>query len=164
MEQPRLILVRGQCACGKRYRIRNARPGITVMCPNCRRPIPITESDLRAAAADAQLIPLQAETVEPLEVIPLDCGELTLAPEGSRPGLTGERLHSHEEAMLAEAQGTRAFSTTFEQIRPAPAPRARVVIEFEPGQRTFLRNLLAGFFRTLCLPFRHFRARLSRKP
>jgi hypothetical protein len=146
VEQPQLILVRGQCACGRRYRIRNARAGITVMCPNCRRPIPITESDLRAAAADARLIPVQAETVEPLEVIPLDCGELTLAPEGSRPGLTGERLHSHEEAALAAAQGSRTFSSTYEQINPAAAEGTRVLIEFEHGQRAFVYDLLASFY------------------
>jgi len=163
VEQPQLILVRGQCACGKRYRIRNARPGITVMCPNCRRPIPITESDLRVAAADARLIPLQAEDIEPLEAIPLDCGELMLAPEGSRPGLTGERMHSHEEAMLAEAQGIRAFSSTFERIRPAAASGARVIIEFEPARRSFLYNALADFFRTLSRPF-HRRTRRARKP
>jgi hypothetical protein len=159
VEQPQVILVRGRCACGRRYRIRNAQAGITVMCPACRRPIPITESDLRAAASDARLIPLQTETVEPLEAIPLDCGELMLAPEGSRPGLTGERMHSHEEAMLAEAQGARTFSSTFEQITPTPAPGARVIIEFEPARRSFLYNALAGFFRTLGRPFRR-RARL----
>jgi hypothetical protein len=153
VEQPQAILVRGRCACGRRYRIRNAQAGITVMCPNCRRAIPITESDLRAAAADARLIPLQVEEVEPLEAIPLDCGELTLAPEGSRPGLTGERLHSHDEAMLAAAQGIRAFGTPFEQIRPARAPRARVVVEFEPGRRSLLRSLAADLWGGLRLLF-----------
>jgi hypothetical protein len=133
------------------------------MCPNCRRPIPITESDLRAAAADARLIPVQPEGVEPLEAIPLDCGELMLAPEGSRPGLTGEKLFSHEEAVLAAAQGTRAFSTAFEQIRPAPAPRARVVIEFEPGRRSLLYNLPASFLRGFRLFLRRLRARFPRK-
>jgi hypothetical protein len=146
VEQSQLILVRGQCACGKRYRIRNARAGITVMCPNCRRPISITESDLRAAAADARLIPVQTENVEPLEAIPLDCGELMLAPQGSRPGLTGEKVHSHEEATLAAAQGARTFGSTFEQINPAPALGARVLIEFEPGRRAFLYDLLASFY------------------
>ena len=43
MEQPQPILVRGRCSCGKRYRIRNARAGITVMCPNCRRLISADE-------------------------------------------------------------------------------------------------------------------------
>lgn len=146
MEQPQLILVRGRCACGKRYRIRNARAGITVMCPNCRRPIPITESDLRAAAADARLIPVQCESVEPLEVIPLDCGELTLAPEGSRPGLTGERVHSHEEAALAAAHRGPTFSVTHEQINPASPPKASVLIELESGRRTFFYDMLASFY------------------
>ncbi len=146
MEQPQLILVHGQCACGKRYRIRNARAGITVMCPNCRRPIPITGSDLRAATADARLIPVQAEGVEPLEAIPLDCGELRLAGEGSYPGLTGQKVHSHEEAALAAAHGGLAFSATFEEINPAPTLGARILIEFEPGRRAFLYDLLASFY------------------
>jgi hypothetical protein len=147
VEQPQVILVRGRCACGRRYRIRNAQAGITVMCPACRRPIPITESDLRAAASDARLIPLQAENVEPLEAIPLDCGELMLAPEGSRPGLTGETMHSHEEAVLAAAsRGTLALTSTFDDVHPAPAVGARVLIEFEPGQRAFVHDLLASFY------------------
>ncbi len=129
MEQPQPILVRGRCVCGKRYRIRNAQPGITVMCPNCRRLIPITEADLRAAFADARLIPLQSDTVELLDAIPVDCGELTLAPEGSRPGLTGDKMLSHEEAMLASA-----------------TIGARVLIEFEPGRRAFVHDLLASLY------------------
>lgn len=117
------------------------------MCPHCRRPIPITESDLRAAAADARLIPLQTETPELLEVVPIDCGELTLAPEGSRPGLTGEQLLSHEEALLASARrGQLAFSETFEGLRPTVAGEARVLIEFEPGGRAFVHDLLASLY------------------
>ena len=145
MEQPQPILVRGRCSCGKRYRIRNARAGITVMCPNCRRPIPITESDLRAAGADARLIPVQTEAVVPLEAIPIDCGALVLAPEGSRPGPTGHKMHSHEEAALAAASAGRLFGSTFEQINPASTGGARVLIEFEPGRRAFFHDLFVSY-------------------
>jgi hypothetical protein len=148
MDQPPPILVRGRCACGKRYRIRNARPGITVMCPNCRRPIPITDADLRAALADARLIPVQSETVDLQEVIPVDHGELTLAPEGSRPGLTGEKALAHEEVMLASAVRRRfALSPTDEQGPPPVGDSGpRVLVEFEPVQRGFVHDLFASFY------------------
>jgi len=148
VDQPQPILVRGRCACGKRYRIRNAQPGITVLCPNCGRPIPITEADLRAAMADARLIPIQSETVELQEVIPIDFGELTLAPEGSRPGLTGKKALDHEEAMLARAMGESVMlGETDAEIRPpAPGVDARAVIEFELGGQAFLHDLLASFY------------------
>ncbi|MFQ5805932.1 MAG: hypothetical protein ACE5I3_05730 [Phycisphaerae bacterium] len=147
MDQPQPILVRGRCACGKRYRIRNAQPGITVMCPNCRRAIPITDADLRAALADARLIPVQSETAEPLEVIPVDVGELTLAPEGSRPGLTGEKAFEHEEVMLARAvRGSLTLGETYDELNPPPAAGPCVLIEFEPGREAFVHDLFASFY------------------
>ncbi len=146
MDQPGPILVRGRCACGRRYRIRNAQAGITVLCPNCRRPIPITDADLRAAMADARLIPIQAEAVELLEAILIDRGELRLASEGSRPGLTGKKTLDHEEAMLASAmRGSLTLGETYDEIRPTgPGASVRVLIELEPGQRGFVYDLLAS--------------------
>jgi hypothetical protein len=148
VEQPQPILVRGRCACGRRYRIRNARPGIVVTCPNCHRPITITEADLRAAMVDARLIPVQAESTEPVEAIPIDFGELTLAPEGSRPGLTGKKALDHEEAMLARAvRGNLTYGETFAEVSPAAsAEGVRVLVEFEPGRRAFVYDLLASFY------------------
>lgn len=148
MEQPQPILVRGRCACGKRYRIRNARAGVTVTCPNCQRPITVTDADLRAAFVDARLIPLQPETTQPLEAIPLDHGELSLAPEGSRPGLTGRRALGHEEAMLAAAtHGRLTMGETYADMQPpAPPSDVRVLIELEPGRRAFVHDLLASLY------------------
>jgi len=148
VDEPQPILVRGRCACGKRYRIRNAQPGITVTCPNCGRPIPITGADLRAALAHTRLAPIQTETAELLEVIPIDFGELTLAPEGSRLGLTGKKALDHEEAMLASAmQGSLTLRETYAEISPpAPEASARVLIELEPRRRAFVYDLLASFY------------------
>jgi hypothetical protein len=148
MDQPEPILVRGRCACGRRYRIRHAQAGITVLCPNCRRPIPITDADLRAALADARLVPLQTEVVELLEAIPIDHGELRLAPEGSRPGLTGQKVLAHEEAMLASAmRGSLTLGDTYADVNPAaPGTGARVQIELEPGRQAFMYDLLTSFY------------------
>lgn len=118
------------------------------MCPNCRRPIPITDADLRTAAADARMIPMQTEATESLEVIPIDYGELRLAPEGSRPGLTGKKALLHEEAMLASAmRGSLTLGGTFADINPpAVDGNAPVLIEFEPGGRAFVHDVLASFY------------------
>lgn len=118
------------------------------MCPNCRRPIPITDADLRAAEADARMIPVQTEAVEALEVIPIDYGELTLAPEGSKPGLTGRQVLSHEEALLASAvYGRSTLGATYEDMHPRPTRGgAGVLIELEPGKGAFAYDLLASFY------------------
>jgi len=145
MDQSQAVFVRGRCVCGRRYRIRGARAGITVMCPICRRPIPITDADIRAALADARLIPVQVEDPRLLEALPLDYGELRLAPEGSRPGLTGHAVPSHEEALLARAAWGKGLAV-HEGPHPVPAVAApAVVIELETGGRTFVYDLLLSF-------------------
>ena len=148
MERPQNIIVRGRCECGKRYRIRNAQAGVTVLCPNCGRLIPITGADLQIAAANERIIPLKAETVEPLEAIPIECGQLSLAPEGSRPGLTGNQRFSHVDAILNRAlQGNRSFGATYDDRIPVPSRnQSPVLVEFEPGVRGFLYDLLASFY------------------
>ncbi|RMF82381.1 MAG: hypothetical protein D6744_06085 [Planctomycetota bacterium] len=103
------LLVRGTCACGQRYRIRNAAMGLTVRCPKCGRAITITDADLRAAWAQARLQPVQPENVEAREAIPLDYGELRVAPRGSKPGLTGDEAYDHQEALMMRAM--RGWST-----------------------------------------------------
>lgn len=103
---------------------------------------------MRAAAADARLLPIQSESSEPLEVIPVDYGELRLAPKGSRPGLTGKTELTHEEAMLASAaRGSLAISGTYADIHtPTPGSDTGIFIEFEPGRRAFVQDLLASFY------------------
>ena len=140
-EEP--IVVRGRCACGRRFRIRNARNDSVVLCPNCRRVIRLTETDLQAAAADEHLIPLQSETDELLEVMPVDHGALHMAPEGSRPGLTGAQILSHEEAALAYSARGIKLSEPYERTL---AGRASVWSSYEPEQRPFFLDLLASFY------------------
>lgn len=147
MEQPQPILVRGRCACGKRYRIRNAQPGVTVVCPVCRRPIPITEADLRAAFNETRLIPVQTETVELLEAIPVDHGELSLAAEGSRPGLTGELAYAHEDAALYTAmRGNPLAGRSTLELPGRAVQRFFARIEPEPVERRYWHDLLASFY------------------
>lgn len=143
----RPVLVRGRCKCGRRYCIRNARAGVTVACPNCGRPIPITGADLLTADADARLIPVQGEAVEPLEVIPIDHGRLNLAAAGSQPGFTGKTALNHEEAMLASAQrGALGFNLSYDDMHPgAETDGAAVLIELEPIRREFVHDLFASF-------------------
>ena len=117
------------------------------MCPHCRRPILITDADVRAAEADERILPVQTEAIELLEAIPLDFGALRLAPEGSRPGLTGRQALDHEEAMLANViRGRATIGATYEDLNPVAAGGAAVFIEFEPGKRAFVHDLLASFY------------------
>ena len=144
MTQAEPIYVRGRCACGKRYRIRNARVGSVVLCPNCQRVIHLTDADLQSAGLEEHLIPLQAETAELLEAVPVNHGALRMAPEGSPPGLTGARVLSHEEAVLAySARGNLKFTDPYEQ---ASRHRPSIWTEFEPAPRPFLLDLLASFY------------------
>lgn len=145
-QQTRQIQVRGRCKCGRRYCVHHAQAGVTVACPNCRRLIPITEADICAAEAETRLLPVQADTAEPREAIPVDHGRLKLAPEGSRPGLTDKTALYHEEAMLANAQrGARLINRTFDEIYPPP-PAVGAIIELEPVQREFVHDLFASFY------------------
>ena len=150
MDQESPSVVRGRCACGRRYRIRNARPGVTVACPNCRRSIPVTLTDLRQADSDENFIPIHVESEALLEAVPVTQGALRLAPKGSRPGLTGARVLSHEEAVLANLQTRNpSLIRTYESLNPSTDGRPLVWAEFEPGSRAFLHDLLASFY--MCL-------------
>jgi len=146
MDQSSPILVRGRCACGRRYRIRNARAGVMVRCPNCQRAITLTEADLRAAAAGARLMPLQAEEVEPPEAILVDQPVLRLAPPGSRPGLTGRKAPDHDEALLARAVRGRPPGTQYDEQAAEAAGPGAVLVELESPGWAFLHDLLASFY------------------
>jgi len=147
VNQNQPAVVRGRCACGKRYRIRNARPDITVVCPNCRRSIPVTLTDFRLANADVSLVPFQNESELMLEAIPVDHGALRMALEGGRPGLTGVEVLGHEEAALARARrGNLAVNLTYENLRPTSVGAPLVWAEFEPGPRAFVHDLVASFY------------------
>jgi hypothetical protein len=116
-EQP---IIRGTCACGQRYRIRNAQPGVIVACPSCARGIYVLEADLRAAAADDRLMPLQIETDEAPEAVLLDVGDIRVADAGSRPGLTGTVAYRHDDERLMSALSRPAMG-----LLEPPASRRR---------------------------------------
>lgn len=135
------IVVRGRCACGRRFRVRHAQAGLVVRCPNCDRPITLTEADLRAAAAAEPLLPLQPEQAEAVEAVLLDEARLRPAAQGARPGLTGRTLGVHEEALLAEALNPGLRSTSgWAGALPTAASDAT-----SPA-RGFLTDLLASFY------------------
>ncbi len=137
-------IVRGRCACGKRYRIRHAQRDLIVTCPHCGRTILVTQADLKAAAGDIS-IPLQPEQAEPAEAVLLDEVELRPAAHGSAPGLTGRQVHTHEAAQLADAlaQGRHFKYATGRRSPGAP--------EVPPGPRgsvntsAFVLDLLLSF-------------------
>ncbi len=95
-------IVRGRCRCGQRYRIRHARAGRVVHCPKCGRPIIIREEDITAAGSGLPLAPDQPES-PPLEAVPLDGGDLKLAPSDALPGLSGKRVFPTDDVAAASA-------------------------------------------------------------
>ena len=147
MAEQEETIVRGRCACGRRFRIRNAQAGLTVTCPNCQRPITLTRADLVAAAADQPLIPLQPEHAEPLDAILVDDAELRPAAAGSRPGLTGQQMHAHDEALLARALnvGLRPSMTSTTPAADRPTDDAKKAATPESRPRTFLADLVGSF-------------------
>lgn len=109
-------VMRGRCACGRRFRVLNPRPGLVVNCPACARPITITDSDLRGHGMETPFIPLQTDTEQPREALLVDHGELQLAAAGSVLGLTGRVVENHEEALLVHA--LRGWNLREEQRGP----------------------------------------------
>lgn len=135
-------VVRGRCACGRRYRIRNAVAGVHVQCPACGRTIAITHADLRASDDVLALAPLQDETGEMPEVILVSQGELQLAPGGSRPGLNGRLFHDSPESQVAQALTGRLAGLT-----PAPTEGGAALrsADDRPEHRRFAEDIVATF-------------------
>jgi hypothetical protein len=144
MGEPPDVIVRGRCECGRRYRVRNARAGATVPCPQCGRPIKITAADLRAAS-DAELQPIELDVPGAAEAIPVDDDTLRPAAPGSRPGLTGRQIWVHDEALAADALFGGALSRVG-QVRDAEAGRTPRVVAARPipNTRALVRELLAA--------------------
>lgn len=138
------IYVRGRCACGKRYRVKNAAAGVTVLCPNCQRPITIADADMRAAQIHERFLPIQDDSTEIREALLIDHGELNLAPEGSRPGLTGEVGYDNDEALLMRAM--RGVSMPFETDDNAGGWTWGALVDREPGRRPFIADVFASFY------------------
>lgn len=135
------IVVRGQCACGRRYRIRNARPGVTVACPQCGRAIHVKPEDLKVAVNPHAVFALQLDAVEPREAIPLEYGELVVAKAGARPGPTGRTLAQHDEALLNRAMHGWVYAST----PPGALPPAQPLDAPVPVP-ALARDLLASFY------------------
>ncbi len=149
------IVVRGLCACGKRYRIRHARPDASLPCPHCGAPVRVTAAAFQAAGGIiVEEIPepehASGQAAGPAEIpwaILIDRGELVVAPAGSQPGLTGIRVHESEESKLYEAmRGTARLQASYDLDA-----RRSVGIEawFTVGprvERTLLGDLVASFY------------------
>ena len=146
MSESTEIIVRGRCACGKRYRIRNAVAGTIVACPHCGRTISIDNADLRIAAEGERLIPLQPEQSDMQEAILVDAGQLLNAAKGSRIGLTGRSEVSHDEAALAVAQqgGARLGSAGAATADPG----ARIHFSDPAPAKSFVHDLVRSFYFT----------------
>jgi hypothetical protein len=117
---------------------------MVVTCPACGRAIPITEADIRAALAGESLIPVQEKDPGMKEAILIDPGELRLASDGSRPGLTGGSAPHHAEAALLSGLHERALAglDAGSTAPPSDEPRAR-----DPSRpRGFLADLVASFY------------------
>ncbi|MFO0839241.1 MAG: hypothetical protein U1D55_12050 [Phycisphaerae bacterium] len=145
---PTAPVIHGRCACGCRFRIRNAAPGIAVSCPRCSRAISITDADLRAAFMNEPVALLQGDSAGAPMAELVDYGELRLAEKDARPGLTGRTEESHEEAMLMRALagglslGLPSGSGTSRSIATSaglPPARARTFVE-----DVFLSFVFAG--------------------
>ncbi len=136
-------IVHGRCGCGARFRIRNAVAGVTVACPRCQRPITVTHADLRAAFFGTSLAPLQGDSGEAPEAKLVDVGELRIAIEGARPGLTGKVADWHDDALLLRALSGGYAGTLPSESMARPGAVAHSKLDLQ--QRSFLYDVLLSF-------------------
>jgi hypothetical protein len=147
MGEAQIIFVRGRCACGQSYRIRNARPGVVVTCPACRRSITVTQADIRIALAGERLVPVQERDAGIKEAILIDAGDLRLAGDGSRPGLTGQTAPQHEEAaLLSGMRQSPLAALTGGAVPGRPLEGATAGDERPARLRGFAADLIASFY------------------
>lgn len=112
--------VRGVCSCGQRVRIKNARPGLQVACPRCRRPIVIgvgLYDDARDGAGGLIAMPRDPEELR--EAVPVDTGTITLARDDARPGVTGRVTYTHDDEVVASALSGGTYATYLGGAREA---------------------------------------------
>ncbi len=156
-------IVHGRCGCGQRYRVRHACAGKIIRCPKCKRPITLTDADLRAAAAGIPLKPVQGgsdrasgindddflvglDKSAPPEARRTDDEPIHLAHTGARPGRVGS-VHSSDEALARAALGGGTLLG-----QPVATPSAALSPEelARLPQRTlngrFLRDLLQSLY------------------
>lgn len=144
MTTPAQNLIRGTCACGRKFRIRNAVPGTAVTCPACGRPILISDADLRLAAAGERIVPRQPDDDMPLEAAPLDHGGVRIAREGSRPGISSRTTLHHDDALLASALA-RGWGIAGTDTTPTGPDSPQAVAE-RRGRRGFVGDMIASFY------------------
>lgn len=142
MDAPQPPIIHAQCGCGKRIRIRNARPGTLISCPACGRSIVIAEADLLAAAAPEETVQLQTESFEAKEAIPVAGGVVRPAVKGSRPGVRSGTAYSHEDAMLSSAMSGRPLDVPAGET----GVTMRMPSEEELLQQPFVQDLIASFY------------------
>lgn len=145
MHRQTAAIVRGTCGCGKRYRVRNASPGVNITCPACSKVITISRADIEAAEAGEGILPLSPDMkqmADAREGILLDTGALRLAAKGARPGLTDTIRYTNEEAMLNQALSGRSIQrpTGYNVFAPSADPIDRAI------RRSFAHDLLASFW------------------
>ncbi len=117
------LIVRGRCACGQRYRVRHAQADLAVLCPKCGRSISITRADIAAARAGVALTPLQSDSAEVPEALPLPEDGVWLAATGSKPGRTGNVLDTPEDLVVTATLGVSPYKRPDEPL-PDQAPPA----------------------------------------
>lgn len=137
-------MVRGTCACGRRFRVRNAQSGRTTACPDCGRVITITQADVNMAQTDLQLVPLQIDLTDAREAQLVDHGELRPAPKGSRVGLTDRVLFDHADAQVTQA--LRGHSLNWPTGAPPLPPGFLSSAPPSPQQLSFIQDMLASFY------------------
>lgn len=139
-------VVRGECGCGRKLRIRNAQPGIQITCPSCSRLIAITAEDISRGSIAADFIHVQPDQDLQnrdalLEAIPVSSAAVVrLAREGARVGLTEGITFGSEDGALRTAMSGRVGAlpgaSTF-GLTASAGPRRL---------RSFSMDLLASFY------------------
>lgn len=111
--------------------------------------IQLSDADIRAAGGnESEFLALAPDQSEMLEAIPAASGlQLRLAPEGSRPGLTGQRFFEHEDSQVTSGLSRPAYSgMPAVRVAPGAAPAGPRFEVFAPLQRSFFEDLLASFY------------------
>ena len=142
------IIVRDQCVCGKRFRIRHARAGFQFDCPKCGRTITLTDADIELGEPDMSVtdrFEAPAATEQLLEAIPLGDDLVRLAPHGAQRGATGRVEYDSSEAAMFGAMAGRPLIGDGSDLveRPLTFLTARSAKIAKP--RNFTDDLLASF-------------------
>ncbi len=143
------VIVRDQCVCGRRYRVRHPHVGFTFACPQCHRSITITRADIEIAEPDVGDAPVFHEDPEErvlLEAIPIGDDIVRLADHGAGKGPTGRVEYETGEAAVLGALGGIPLLNDESDIEDAPRSKLRPTTAPIERQRTFLEDLCASSY------------------